>query len=79
MNRIKPIIVNPKEDYILEIEFSNKEIKYFDCKPYINGDWFSELKDEKYFKTVRISGKTIEWKNGQDICPDCLIDNSFYL
>jgi hypothetical protein len=78
MRTIKPVKVNPLENYFLEIEFSNGEIKKFDCKPYINGDWFSELLDFNKFRSVRISGNTIEWSSGQDLCPDCLYVNSVF-
>lgn len=27
--------------------------KIFDVSPYIKGEWYSELSDEKYFKTIR--------------------------
>ena len=77
MNRIKPEKVKPLDNYILEIEYSNGEIRKFDCTPYLNGDWFSELNDIKKFKSVRIVGNTVEWASGQDLCPDCLYDNGF--
>ncbi|MCX6153591.1 MAG: DUF2442 domain-containing protein [Candidatus Kapabacteria bacterium] len=76
MTRIKPQNVKPLSDYFLEIEFSNGEKRKFDCHPYLNGDWFSELLDLEKFYSVRVSGNTIEWAGGQDICPDCLYDNS---
>ncbi|MBM2816506.1 MAG: hypothetical protein HW421_3268 [Ignavibacteria bacterium] len=77
MKRIKPFKVIPLENYHLEIEFSNGEKRKFNCLPYLNGEWFSELLDFNKFNTVRIAGNTIEWSTGQDICPDCLYDNSF--
>ncbi len=76
MPRIKPLSVKPLENYCLEIEFSNGEKRKFDCNPYLNGDWFSELLDKNKFNSVRIAGNTVEWPSGQDICPDCLFDNS---
>lgn len=77
MSRIKPIDVVALDDYIIEIKFSNGEIRRFDCKPYLNGDWFSELLKLENFKAVRVSGSTVEWASGQDLCPDCLYDNSY--
>lgn len=38
----------------------------------ISGSWFGELQDRRIFDTVKISENTIEWINGQDICPDDL-------
>jgi len=34
--------------------------------------FFRQLKDEEYFRTVRVSLASIEWKNGQDLSPDTL-------
>ncbi|MEI6090855.1 MAG: DUF2442 domain-containing protein [bacterium] len=76
MNRIKPIKVKPLDNYFLEIEFSNGEVRKFDCKPYLNGDWYEELLEISKFNSVRIAGNTIEWTSGQDLCPDCIYDNS---
>ena len=76
MNRIKPLTVKPLENYHLEIKFSNGEKRNFDCMPYLNGDWYSQLLDLNKFNAVRVAGNTIEWASGQDICPDCLYDNS---
>ena len=52
--------------------------KIFDVTPYLSGSWNSLLKDEKYFKTVRIisGGAGIEWANGQDIAPHELYELS---
>ncbi len=77
MSRIKPISVSVVNQYILEIKFSNGEIRRFDCLPYLNGDWFSELLDFNKFCSVRVVGNTVEWATGQDLCPDCLYENSF--
>ena len=77
MEKIKPINVRALSNYLLELEFSNGEIRKFDCTPYLNGDWYSELLDIDKFNTVHIAGKTVEWSGGQDLCPDCLYDNSY--
>lgn len=68
--------VFPLDNYMLKIEFDNGEIKIFDVKPYINGNWYSELADKNYFKTVTTNQVSVEWENGQDICPDELYYNS---
>lgn len=69
-------IVKPLTDYKLEIEFDSGEKKIFDVKPYIKGEWYSELQDIEYFNSVFANGYTVEWPNGQDICPDELYYNS---
>lgn len=74
--RPKAIDVKILEDYILEITFDNGEKKQFDVKPYMKFKIFKELKDKNKFKKVKISGLSIEWENGADICPDELYNNS---
>ena len=68
----KAVNVSPLENHQLEVVFSNGERRIFDANPYLQGEWFAELLDEKLFTTVHIAGLSIEWADGQDICPDCL-------
>ena len=72
MLRPKPIEVAHLDNYKLSLVFDNGEHKIFDVKPLINGEWFGELQDISIFKTVIIAGNTVEWINGQNICPDDL-------
>lgn len=76
MLRPKVLKVTPKEDYTLLVEYENNEKKIFDVKPYFNFKPFIELKNLVLFKTVKVGGLSIEWLNGQDICPDDLYYNS---
>ena len=69
--------VQAEEDYILDVEFDNGERKQFDVKPYIKGEWYGNLKDVAYFKSVSVDGYTIVWPDGQDICPDELYELSY--
>lgn len=73
--RPKAIDVKVLKDYELEILFDNNEKKIFDVKPYFKFKIFKELKDMDKFNTVKISGLSIEWENGADICPDELYYN----
>lgn len=75
--RPRVINVEPLENYILLIEFDNKELKYFNVKPYLKYKAFEKIKDKKNFSKVRVSGLSIEWKDGPDICPDELYNNSY--
>lgn len=75
--RPRAINVKPIENYILEIEFDNREIKKFDVKPYLNHKAFEKLKDIKIFNTVKIAGLSIKWESNADICPDELYNNSY--
>ena len=68
--------VKALDGYLLEVEFNNGEVKIFDVKPYIQGDWYGNLKNIEYFNSVHIDGLSIAWEDGQDICPDELYYNS---
>lgn len=72
----KAIDVKVLNNYTLEIIFDNNEKKIFDVKPYFKFKLFEELKDIKKFNSVKVSGLSIEWENGADICPDELYNNS---
>ncbi|MDR0313466.1 MAG: DUF2442 domain-containing protein, partial [Treponema sp.] len=63
-------------DYELELTFENNEIKIFDVKPYLDTGIFTKLKDENYFRMVKISFDTIEWPNGIDMDPEVLYEKS---
>ena len=64
--------VEPLSNYRLKIHFSNNEIKEFDTKPYLEKGIFQELKNEAYFKQVRVIFGSIEWPNHQDFSKDTL-------
>jgi len=73
------VSVQPLVDYQLLISFENGESKIFDMKPMLKemqGKWYGELLDPNYFNTVRIGGGSVEWPDEQDVCPDCLYENS---
>lgn len=76
MNYPKVLSVQPIENYNILLTFETGEVKTFDVKPYIKGNWFGELKDIQTFNTVRPCGNTIEWENGQDIAPHELYELS---
>ncbi len=78
---LQPKILNvtPLEDYNILLEYDTSEIKVFNVKPYINGDWYNELLDINYFNRVKSIGVGIEWENGQDISPHELYENSMPL
>ena len=71
------ISVEPQQDYKVLLTFDNKEVREFDMKPYINrSSFFKQLEDKEYFKTVRVSLGSIQWKNGQDLSPYTLYSKS---
>jgi len=64
--------VKPNPDYSLTLKFTNGEVRRFDVRPYLEKGVFQELKDVKLFNSVKPSLGSIEWLNGQDLCPDTL-------
>ena len=72
----KAIDVKVLDNYELEILFDNSEKRKFDVKPYFEFKQFKSLENLEMFQTVKISGLSIEWENGADICPDELYNNS---
>jgi len=68
--------VKPLSDYRLELTFENKEKKIFDVKPYLDTGLFKTLKDDNFFKMVKVSYDTIEWPNGVDLDPEVLYEKS---
>lgn len=72
----KAIDVKVLENYELELLFNNNEKRIFDVKPYFKFEIFKKLKEDDEFNKVKISGLSIEWDNGADICPDELYNNS---
>ena len=68
--------VEPKDDYRLEITFTNSEIGIFDCTPLLSFGVFRELRDIRYFRRARVAHGTVVWPHEQDICPDTLYEDS---
>jgi hypothetical protein len=64
--------VKPNSDYTLALLFTNGEKKIFDMKPYLDIGIFKELKDIDLFTDVKPFLGSIQWRNGQDLCPDTL-------
>lgn len=73
--------VIPANDKTLLLKYETGENKAFDVKPYLSGPWFGELRDDNYFRTVKMlpGGMGVEWQNGQDIAPHELYELSIPL
>ena len=72
--RVKSVLA--KDDYSLELTFTNGEMGVYDCSPLLNFGVFQELQDINYFRQARADGVTVSWPNEQDICPDTLYERS---
>lgn len=64
--------VQPLPDYKLQIKFENGEKKMFDVSPFLDKGIFKELKDQAYFKSVKLGFSSVEWPNEQDFSKDTL-------
>jgi len=62
----------PGQNYTVQLIFDNGEEGVFDVKPYLDKGVFKELKNLNIFNSVKPFMGTIQWKNGQDFCPDTL-------
>ncbi len=68
--------VSPADDYTLKLVFTNGEEGIFDCSPLLDFGVFTELRDKRYFKKIRVEYGTVVWPHEQDICPDTLYEDS---
>jgi hypothetical protein len=61
--------VKAKNDYTLEVTFSNDETRLYDIKPLLNQDPFSELKQNDLFLNVvvDVGGYGISWNDFIDL------------
>ena len=64
--------VSPNQNYTVHLIFDNREEGIFDVKPYLDKGMFRELRDLSVFNSVKPIMGTVQWKNGQDFCPDTL-------
>lgn len=72
--RVKDVVA--RDDYKLEITFTNGEVGVFDCGHLLSFGVFKELADIGYFKQARVANGTVVWPHEQDICPDTLYEDS---
>ena len=75
---MKPRAIDVKiiNEYNIEITFNNGERRVLDIAPYFKFKIFQELKEKDNFEKVKVSGLSIQWENGADICPDELYEKS---
>ena len=74
----KIIEVKPLENYRIKLNYETGEKKILNVLPFMKGQWYEELYNNEYFKTVHLieNGNGIEWENGQDVAPHELYDIS---
>ena len=69
-------VVLDLEGNVLEGKLKSSKMKLVLVSPYIQGSWYGMLKDSAYFKSVKPNGYSVEWADGQDLCPDELYYSS---
>lgn len=74
MKRVKN--VKALDNFELEIEFTNDELRIMDMKPYLQLPIYRELKDPNIFSKVKVAFNTVQWENGSDFDPDSLYNLS---
>ena len=72
----KPVEIKVLENYKLWLKFEKGEQKIKKKKKYLHEKFYHKLKNRKYFETVKVSGNTIEWENGEDVAPENLYYDS---
>jgi hypothetical protein len=68
----KIVRVETKPNYQLRVTFHRFGVRLFDVSPYLEKGVFKELKDEKYFRKVRVVWGGIEWPHEQDLSAETL-------
>lgn len=62
---------------VQEVNFQLSKEKIYDMKPLINKiKFYEKLKDTEYFKLVKPRYDSVEWPNGEDVCPENLYYDS---
>jgi hypothetical protein len=69
---IQVVDVQPLDNYLLLLTFSNGKIKIFDFKPNLDKPVFIPLKDKAFFAVARVKGGTVIWTEYLDIAPETL-------
>lgn len=65
-------LINPLDDYKLEIVFENGERRIFDAKPYLHRGVFGRLQNLATFQAARVIAGSVEWPGDIDLSYDTL-------
>lgn len=65
-------LINPLDDYKLEIVFENGERRIFDAKPYLHRGVFVRLQNYATFQSARVIAGSVEWPGELDLSYDTL-------
>ena len=69
---IKVISVEPIEDHKIKVALSNGRCGVFDASPYLDKGVFQELKDQAYFRQIKVAFGGVMWPHEQDFSPETI-------
>ena len=65
--------VEPKEDFIVDVQFTDGLRREINLEPYLHGPVFETIRhDPSMFHSMQVGEGTITWPNSADIDPDVL-------
>ena len=71
------IEVRALNNYYIYLQFKTGEEKVYDMAKCIEEiEYYKKLKVRRYFENVKPRGTTVEWENGEDVCPENLYYDS---
>ena len=79
MCNITPDVLEVKalNNYYIYLKFETGEEKVYDMSKLMNKlASYKKLKIREYFEKVKPSGETVEWEEGEDVCPENLYNDS---
>ena len=69
--------VKALEDFKLYLKFADGKEKVYDMSNLIEtNSFYKNLKNVGYFSLVKPRGISVEWPNGEDVCPENLYNES---
>jgi hypothetical protein len=68
--------VEPKENFLLKLKFTDNSTRQFDMKPYLDYPVFEPLKEKQLFENATVFLGTVKWNDEIDMSPDTLFLDS---
>jgi len=66
------IKVQPEQNYMLRLWFTNGEERHFDMKPYLDYEVFQPLRNSETFRSATPFLGSVTWSNNADLSYDTL-------
>lgn len=71
--------VEALDNFCLRIIYVTGEKRLYNMQELLKYDFYKNLNNIGYFKTVKTVQVTVEWPNGEDIDPNELYENSIFI